>query len=325
MKTGPCRQPARLQEGLIFRPEDTPGIQHHASTIAESQQGLVTAWFAGSREGCRDVRIWASFHDGKAWSRPLAIAEGGRPSAGRHPCWNPVLFQPRGGPLMLFYKVGVKPRNWWGVLTTSADGGRTWANHDRLPDGVYGPTKNKPIQLDDDDVLCPSSTETKGWRIHFERTGDLGQTWKRTGPIDDGRRFAAIQPTLLVHPDGVVQALCRTKQKVIAACWSQDRGHTWSGLEGTPIPNPNSGIDAVTLGDGRHLLVYNHTGRGRSPLNVAFSTDGIDWKTVITLEDGRGEFSYPAVIQTADGLVHITYTYLRRSIKHVVLEPRRLG
>jgi predicted neuraminidase len=236
-----------------------------------------------------------------------------------------VLFQPRGSPLLLFYKVGIKPRNWWGVLTTSSDGGRTWENHDRLPDEVWGPAKNKPIQLDDDDVLCPSSTESKGWRIHFERTGDLGRTWKRVGPIDDRRLFAAIQPTLLVHPDGVIQALCRTKQKVIAACWSKDLGNTWSGLEATSLPNPNSGIDAVTLEDGRHLLVYNHTGRARSPLNVAVSTDGIDWKTVMTLEDGRGEFSYPAVIQTADGLVHITYTYLRQSIKHVVLEPGRLG
>ena len=90
------------------------------------------------------------------------------------------------------------------------------------------------------------------------------------------------------------------------------------------LPNPNSGIDAVTLQDGRQLLVFNNTPRGRTPLNVALSRDGVEWKVVLTLEDQPGEYSYPAVIQAADGRVHITYTYRRQSIKHVVLDPSKL-
>jgi alpha-L-rhamnosidase len=98
------------------------------------------------------------------------------------------------------------------------------------------------------------------------------------------------------------------------------------------LPNNNSGTDALTLRDGRHLLVYNHTGnrkgepRGaRSPLNVALSHDGRTWQAALVLEsEPNQEFSYPAVIQTRDGLVHITYTYRRTNIRHVVVDSDKL-
>ena len=94
-----------------------------------------------------------------------------------------------------------------------------------------------------------------------------------------------------------------------------------------------AGTDAVTLRDGRQLLVYNHNTReatsnkGRSPLNVAVSPDGRQWFAALTLEDDPAApngFAYPAVIQTSDGLVHITYTWQRKRIKHVVVDPEKL-
>jgi len=87
------------------------------------------------------------------------------------------------------------------------------------------------------------------------------------------------------------------------------------------LPNPNSGTDAVTLRDGRHLLVYNHTTHDRHPLNIAISPEGTTWTPSVTLENEEGEFSYPAVIQGEDGRIHITYTWNRRRIKHAVLTP----
>lgn len=313
-----------FQGGWIFTPADRPGLRHHASTIAESQGKLVAAWFAGKREGHRHVGIWASYHNGDSWEEPTPVADGTGLDDRVRPCWNPVLFQPRDGPLMLFYKVGIKPRKWWGMLMTSEDGGRTWSPPGRLPDGIYGPAKNKPLQLDNGALLCPSSTEARGWHVHFELTRDFGRTWERIGPVRDGRGLAAIQPALLSYPDGTLQALCRTRKKVIASTRSSDGGRTWSELASLSLPNPNSGIDAVTLRDGRQLLVYNHASRHRSPLNAAVSLDGRHWEDVLTLEDGRGEFSYPAVIQASDGRIHVTYTYKRRTIKHVVLDPARL-
>ena len=80
----------------------------------------------------------------------------------------------------------------------------------------------------------------------------------------------------------------------------------------------------MTLADGRHLLIYNHTPKGRSPLNVAVSRDGVEWSAAAVLEHEPGEFSYPAVIQSPDGLVHVTYTWKRKKLRHVVLDPREL-
>jgi len=148
-----------------------------------------------------------------------------------------------------------------------------------------------------------------------------------------GPNLDAIQPSILVHVRGALQAVCRTKQGVVAQTWSKDQGLTWSALTATDLPNPNSGTDAITLADGRQLLVYNHSGHrateakgNRYPLDVAISADGMSWKHVLTLEHEpcSAGYSYPAVIQSRDGLIHVTYTWDRKMIKHVVLDPARL-
>jgi predicted neuraminidase len=313
--------PGVLKSEFIF--ESAPVPSCHASTIAESGGVLLVAWFAGTDEGNKDVGIWLSRCDKTGWSPPTEVATGVQTDGARSPCWNPVLFQPAQGPLMLFYKVGPSPRRWWGMLMTSTDRGQTWANPQRLPDGILGPIKNKPVQVSGGDIVCPSSTEDQGWRVHFERTRD-GKSWVKTNPVNDGKKFGAIQPAILVHRDGRLQALGRTRQRKIFEIWSSDQGVTWGEMTATDLPNPNSGIDAVTLRDGRYLLVYNHTSNGRSPLNVAVSVDGKVWQAAAVLENEPGEFSYPAVIQSRDGLVHITYTWKRQRVKHVVIDPSKL-
>ncbi len=106
---------------------------------------------------------------------------------------------------------------------------------------------------------------------------------------------------------------------------SRDNGLTWSSAKPAALPHPNSGIDGVRAAKGALYLVYNHTRIGRSPLNVARSTDnGKSWHMVATLESQAGEFSYPAIIEAQDGRLHVTYTYNRRHIKHLILEPAKL-
>jgi predicted neuraminidase len=304
--------------------ETAPFPECHASTIAEPPGGLVAAWFGGTGEKNPDVGIWVSCQEDGKWAPPVEVANGVQSATTRYPCWNPALFQPKVGPLLLFYKVGPSPSSWWGMLMTSADGGKKWSKPRRLPEGIVGPIKNKPVQLSNGDLLCPSSTEDKGWRVHFERTHDLGQTWQATEPVNDGREIGAIQPSILLHGDGRLQALVRTRQWKIGQVWSEDQGKTWGKMTLTSLPNPDSGIDAVTLKDGRHLLAYNHTARGRSPLNVAISANGTDWQAALVLENTPGEYSYPAVIQTRDGNLHITYTWKRLRIRHAVVAPEKL-
>jgi len=91
------------------------------------------------------------------------------------------------------------------------------------------------------------------------------------------------------------------------------------------LPNPNSAVDGVVLRDGRALIVYNHTTEGRNVLNVAVSNNGKIWQAAGMLEnEPQGEFSYPAVIQTKDNMVQVTYTWNRQRIKHVILDPTKL-
>jgi predicted neuraminidase len=323
---------AIVKSEFIFT--NAPFRSCHASTIAETKSGLVAAWFGGTAERNPDVCIYVSRVVDGQWTAPAEVANGVGFATNRFPCWNPVLFQPKAGPLMLFYKVGPSPATWWGMMMTSDNEGKTWSQPHRLPDGILGPIKNKPVQLANGDILCPSSTEGDGgWRVHFERTSDLGRTWQATPPVNDGKDIGAIQPSILFHPGGKLQAVGRTRNGNIFQVWSDDGGKTWSTMTLTPLPNPDSGTDAVTLKDGRQLLVYNHNTRektknkGRSPLNLAVSSDGEIWRAALVLEDDPSVpsgFAYPAVVQTRDGLVHITYTWKRERIKHVVIDPARL-
>ena len=304
--------------------DQAPFPSCHASTIAETRSGLVAAWFGGTGERNPDVGIWISRRNQNGWTKVVEVANGVQQSGERYPCWNPVLFQPARGPLMLFYKVGPNPSKWWGMLITSTDGGESWSKPRRLPDGILGPIKNKPVQLPDGSILSGSSTEDVGWRVHMERSSDLGATWQKTEPLNERTQFGAIQPAILTYRSGTIQILCRSRQGKITDSWSSDGGKTWSAMKTTTLPNPSAGIDAVMLKDGRALVVYNHTERGRSPLNVALSSDGKSWKAALVLEDQPGEYSYPAVIQANDGMVHITYTWKRQRIKHVMIDPRKL-
>jgi len=309
-----------------------PTAQCHASTLLETRDGLLAAWFGGRHEGADDVGIWVAHRDAHGWAPPQRVADGAQPQGAPLPVWNPVLFQPRHGSLRLFYKVGPDPKRWWGMQITSTDGGAHWSTPVRLPDGILGPIKNKPVQLASGRILSPSSSEDAGWVAHIEWSDDDGVHWTRGPALNDPARIGAIQPSLLVHRDGRIQAIGRSRQNHVFSTWSRDGGRHWEPMTLLDLANPNSGTDAVMLADGRALLVYNPTASGkdwwdgRGTLAVALSDDGTHWTRVLTLEDSpKYEFSYPAVIQTRDGLVHISYTWKRARIKHVVLDPKRLN
>lgn len=333
---------ALLSAQLIYSLDNRPTPETHASTIVETPKGMVAAFFSGTKESNPDVGIRVSRLENGKWTWPEEVANGIINDTLRYPCWNPVLFLPKGGPLMLFYKVGHDPNTWWGMLMKSTDNGKTWSKPEKLGTDpkighLLGPVKNKPVQLSDGTIICPTSLEfeknkVQDWMVYFEVSKDKGKTWQVVGPIHDGVEFDAIQPSVLTYGGKRLQVVCRTKQNVLAQAWSEDNGKTWGKMTALDLPNPNSGTDAVTLKDGRQLLVYNHSTRsgpepkGRNILNVAISKDGTNWKPVMTLENEpiKSGYAYPAVIQSKDGKVHITYTYNRQSIKYAVVDPARL-
>jgi predicted neuraminidase len=336
----PTAVPAVPGEAEILREfiyADAPFPQAHASTLVELKSGTIAAaWFGGTHERNPDVEIWFARRTAAGWETPVSVATGVQLTGPRLPTWNPVLFQDAGGALHLFYKIGPSPQGWWGMVIRSTDEGKTWSKPQRLPEGILGPIKNKPVRLANGDWLSPSSTEHPGdiWKLHFERSTDKGKTWTATPPVESPVRLDAIQASILFHKDGALEAVARTRQGALAMTWSRDNGATWSPLAAIDLPNPNSGTDAVTLADGRQLIVYNHSahrdeqpGKGpRWPLNIGLSDDGITWRNAMTLESEPipNGYAYPAVIQSSDGLVHITYTYNRVRIRHVVIDPRKL-
>jgi predicted neuraminidase len=301
----------------------------HASTIVQLKNGkLMAAWFGGAYEGSPDVSIWTSVQSDTGWTTPAKTADGVQHNNKQFACWNPVLFKAEDGTLYLHYKVGPNPREWWAMCKTSADDGKTWSAARPLPDSFLGPIKNKPLQLANGNVLYPSSVESKDeqhWTIHIEQSDKMLSHWQK---IDiDCDTFQAIQPTILTYPNHKLQLLARTRQNIIAQSWSYDNGKTWTRLSKTNLPNPNSGIDAVTVNNKYQLLVYNplNSGKdwwqGRSVLKLAISVDGDRWQDIYTFEEQpKGEFSYPAIIADNAGNIYITYTYNRVKIKFVQLK-----
>ncbi len=328
--------------GSVLREEFlSPEIDNfdcHGSSLVETAPGkLCAVWKGGPGKGrcnsdiSRDIGIWSSRFEEGEWSEPQRIVD-----APDSVCWTPVLVYLPSGEVLLFYRLGPDPRRVVGLMKRSQDGGKSWSVEELLPAGIFGPVRSKPIVKSDGTLICGSSIECGSAADRWKATAcwidispDGGRSWKKYGPLEiPGKRFGALEPALFYDGTGRLKMVCRDRSHKVnerGYIWtavSEDEGKSWSPLEKTSLPNPDSAVETVDLGAGVILLVYNHSFDSRTPLNIALSRDGGGtWHPVLELE---GEF--PAAILTADGLVHITYAFYpagstQRRIKHAVIDP----
>ncbi len=320
---------AELKPEFIY--ETAPFPSCHASTVIELRNGdIMSAWFGGTDEGNPDVAIWSSQRSAGKWSAPQELVR--EPNIAT---FNPVFFYTKDGKLWLYYKFGPKPDNWSAGRRFSTDDGKTWSPVEHLPAGLLGPIRAKPLVLPDGTIVSGSSVESyRTWAVWIDRSTDNGATWKKFGPITvpitgdaPKGQYGLIQPSVVSMGGKKLRTYMRSTTNIgkIAIADSSDAGVTWTQARTIALPNPNSGIDAVSLKDGRVVVIYNHTTRGRSPLNLAVSKDGENFRMVHTLESEPGEYSYPAMIVGRDGSLHITYTWKRKLIRYVHIDAAELN
>ena len=190
-------------------------------------------------------------------------------------------------------------------------------------------TRTHPILLANGKILLPLYSDGFNFGL-IAISDDQGLTWNCSLPII-GRGLN--QPSLIERKDGSIDAYMRQdgdEPSRIMLSHSNDQGYSWTYAVRSDIPNPGASIELVRLKSGNWLLVYNDVEDGRYSLAVALSDDqGATWKWKKNLENKKGgSFSYPSVIQSNDGKIHITYSYNPaknlESIKHVLIEQEWL-
>ena len=297
----------------IFRQTPQRPMSHCATLTALADGTLLAAWFSGSYETAPDVAILAARRrpGEREWSEPQVIASRDGYSLGQ-----PVFLVRPDGELWLFFVV-IMQQDWTSAqpyVQRSGDGGRTWSEPVQIMDYPGLMFRSRPLILPGR-ILMPVYDE-KTWESRMMISDDDGRTWRLTAPIHTSS--GNIHPCPVELSDGRLLAYLRTGGKggVIWRTESYDRGETWREATPTSLPNPNSGIDLLRLQSGDLALAYNPSERLRTPLCVALAGEDEDWRWQRTLEDGDGEFSYPTLIQTGDGTIHIVYTYRREHIQY---------
>ncbi len=305
--------------------QELPGAAvHHCSTVAEAPNGdILVLWYAGSYESAEDQALYMARLEDKrsgVWSEPERVVwNPGQPPG------NAAIFQ---GPDENMHIIWGRMEGTWPkrrgsgwsdcrlMIRTSEDNGHTWSE-DREIEGTYGwLPRNTPLTLADGAFALPISggfgEEGSGsfLLVLDEETGEWGPRGLIRGPS---------QPAVIVRDNGDLLSMMRSSPRTMMSV-SEDHGHTWTPAEATDRRNPGSSCAMIKLDSGRVLLVYTDTESGsRYPLVIAQShDDGETWGDIITLATDWGEFSYPSIIQASDGKIHLTYTYRRYSIKHVV-------
>lgn len=320
----------------FITPDSGPGMVHVGSICELSRGRLAAVWYGGTREGAGDVAIFLAVKqpgDGGFWSKPRQLVD--RISASRELCryvkkvGNPLLFAGLGDRLWLVY-VTIAMGGWSGSslnIKGSDDAGTTWSNSLRLTlspfFNISELVRNRPVCMSNNAFAVPIYNECLGnfpeilWLQPGLTEPDIRY---RKSRMTGGRSF--IQPSIVALGPSVATAFyrCRSNEKAIGKAVTNDAGQTWSDPKTLNLPNPDAALDALLLSDQRILMVFNDSALRRENLRLAISLDrGRHWTRIATLESApEMEFSYPYMIRTRDGRIHLVYTWDRKRIRHIV-------
>lgn len=306
---------------------------HGANVIETHNGGLLATWFGGSREGAKDVVLWGADFSPQTqhWSTPRKIIGPAETQAtlGRHikTVGNSVLVRELPDALLLYY-VTVSVGGWAGSslnVIQSLDDGKTWTEPKRLITSPFANistlNKSSPVHFSDGSIGLP---------VYHEFIGKFSEMLRidRNGRILDKSRITygrhSIQPLLIPYAPQSALALMRDTGPApgqIRISRSEDAGMYWSSDKKSSLPNPDSAVAGLRRPDGSLLLIFNDIEVGRNSLALAVSRDdGNSWKTVRHFEQSRTseEFSYPYLIRSSNGSMHLLYTWNRKRIRHVV-------
>ena len=204
-------------------------------------------------------------------------------------------------------------------MKRSSDSGSTWTEVQMIDEKWGNVVRCKPIRLRSGELIF--GTEYDDGESRVWSSGDKGESWEVVGRISGERNQ---HPSFTERIDGSILALLRPTggQKRVLRSISSDGGRTWAPAVTTELESPFAALDSVRLGDGRVVIAWNDNPDQRNPLTLAISEDeGETWACRRNLVAGEGKFDYPAMIQTADGLLHVTFSNNRSSIDHIVVEP----
>jgi predicted neuraminidase len=293
---------------LNIDPSNNLPMVHVASPVLYPG-GLATVWYGGSRECAPDVKIYFS-KDLDAEPVVIMTRERAEKDLGRpvQSVGNAVLIaEPNASLRLLFVTIGLG--KWSGSqlnTSVSTDGGITWSRAERLTLSPFFNfselVRNRPLQLTGGGWCVPMYQEFLGKfpeLLWLAKDGSYRKSRIAGGctsfqpsvvPLDNRRAIALMRdytPTHRIH-------LART----------EDGGHSWTNPAPTSLLNPDAGISAVRLSDGRILLSYNDSATNRKNLSWAVSQDdGITW-TKIGFPNyyPTATFAYPYLMRQGDYL-----------------------
>jgi len=322
----------------------------HAANLVELHNGdLMCFWFSGTREGESGVAIVMSrlAKGSQQWSKTVEIDH----QEGRS-FQNPVAFQAPGGRLWLLHTsqaAGQGQINAEVLYLTSDDAGQTWTPPRPLFTQPGSFTRHPPVLISDKVWLLPmyytpSHTITDGSGADhsaIKLTSDGGENWKECAvPQSNG----VVQPSVVRLANGHFVAFFRSRYADFVYKSMSDHGCDWTVPVPTHLPNNNSSIQVTRLHDGALAIAFNNNSAGvtrdkpgaskRKPLSIALSQDGGEtWPWIRDIETGSSagqppnevqqprstpeEYSYPSLLQDANGKITVAYTYSREAIKVV--------